>query len=1124
VAAALHSRQQPDAFDNGHGGFGTTQLEQVCSPGTGAPRPPEIVGLGQVEGGLHLGLGIGEHPWQSGFMRLGVLGPLLVTVDGEVVEVGGVRLRALLIRLALDAGRTVTMASLASALWPDDGPADPANALQTLVSRLRRALPRGDVVRSAPGGYCLDLPPEAVDALRFERLVREGRRALGRGEAAIAARRLQEALGLWRGDALANVAEAPFAAAAVVRLDELRLAATEDRLEAELRVSPERSYLVAELEELTAAHPLRERLRHLLIKALHGEGRQAEALAAYEDFRRLLADELGADPSPELQRTHLALLRGQEVVRRPSGGSPRGNLRAPLTSFVGRAEERALVARQLDDGRLVTLVGPGGAGKTRLASTLAADMADGFPGGVWLVELAPVTDPGAVVQAAVGALGLRETGLPDAPPIAREPMSRLVEALSATETLIVLDNCEHLVDAAARLAEDLLGRCPGLRILATSREPLGILGEALSPLAPLIVPEPGTSLAGALNNPAVRLFTDRATAARPDFAVTHDNVGAVAEICRRLDGLPLAIELAAARLRALPIERVAARLDDRFRLLTGGSRTALPRHRTLRAVVDWSWSLLDDDERQLAQRLAVFPATISPDAAGDLGAPAPAVLDTLAALVDKSLLQVVEGPEPRYRMLETIREYGLERLAEAGQIAEVRAAHAAHFLRLAETAEPDLRGPHQLPWIRALTAEGDDLVAALHFARDAGDAGTATRLGAALGLFWTIRGNHAEAASWLRLALDVPGESPRTARATATALYLFNAVLSGGHAAALPAVGELRTRLSGTEPIGGHPAGTLVEPAMALIADDAVQGLTAIDRELFHPDHWARAMLRLIRALLGGNTGDMDGMCRDLAGAASEFRQAGERWGLATSLTYLGFAQTILGDFDGATVALEESVRLLRELDAGDDAIMQRVWLADARRQKGDVERARAELLEMVAPGAGTSSSRHIVLARITLGNLARQNGDLEEAARHYAAARDDLDRVPFYDSLFGVMLLSGMAHQAAARDDLAAAHEHLGKALAMAAEAPDMPLVAIAAVGVARLTLRHGAAGSAAQVLGAAHALRGAPDAFNPDVIRLVEDLRGEMGERDYEAAYAAGRGLNRANALALIEAQMRC
>src|SRR5262249_2879065 len=289
-------------------------------------------GIGPVTSGL--------PSWQSGFMRLGLLGPLVVTADGELVEIGGRRLRALLIRLALDAGRMVSLASLSSALWPDEGPADPANALQTLVSRLRRALPRGEVLRSAHGGYCLDLPPEAVDVLRFERLTGEGRRALRNGEAAMAARRLREALELWRGEALADVAEAPFAAAAIIRLTELRLAATEDRLEAELQASPERSHIVAELEQLTTAHPLRERLRHLLVGALQSDGRQAEALASYEEFRRLLADELGADPGLELQRAHLALLRGEEVVRRPSGARLRGNLRAPLTSFVGRVEER----------------------------------------------------------------------------------------------------------------------------------------------------------------------------------------------------------------------------------------------------------------------------------------------------------------------------------------------------------------------------------------------------------------------------------------------------------------------------------------------------------------------------------------------------------------------------------------------------------------------------------------------------------------------------------------------------------------------------------------------------------------------------------------------------------------
>jgi predicted ATPase/DNA-binding SARP family transcriptional activator len=1054
-------------------------------------------------------------------VQVGILGPLVVLDDGRVADIGGPRLRALLIRLALDAGHLVTTDTLASALWPEGGPIDPVNAVQTLVSRLRRALPRREALRPGPGGYRLDLPRDAVDALQFEHLARAGRLALRRGEPGVAARQLREALALWRGEALAEVAEVPFAAAAAVRLDELRLAATEDRLEADLQTLHERSHLVAELRELTATHPLRERLRHLLLRALVADGRSAEALAAYEEFRRLLAEELGASPGPELQRAHLALLRGEEMLPRPAGGRPRGNLRAALTSFVGRAEERARIAAQLGAGRLVTLVGPGGAGKTRLATTVAADIANDLPGGAWLVELAPVTDPDDVVGAAVAALGHRDAGLPDAPSASREPQDRLVEALSAAETLLVLDNCEHLLDATARLAEDLLGRCRRLRVIATSREPLGILGEALSPVPPLSVPEPSATVAEALASPAVRLFADRAAAARPDFAVTASNVTAVAAICRRLDGLPLAIELAAARLRTLPVEQVAARLDDRFRLLTGGSRTALPRHRTLRAAVDWSWSLLGDEERLLLERLAVFPAAVSPEAAASVGASAPALPDTLAALVDRSLLHLVEGREPRYRMLETIREYALERLAESGEVAEARRAHADHFRRLAEAAEPHLRGPGQVPWIGTLITERENLLAAFHLATDLRDADAAVRMGAALGLAWTIRDGHAEAADRLRLALDLGGPSPPAARTTATALYLFNAVLSGGHATALPALDELRARLQDVLPDDAGPASVLIEPAMALLADDAARGLAAVDRALSHPDPWTRAMLRLLRALLVGNAGDMDELGRELVGAVAAFREAGERWGLAASLTYLGAVRSMLGDFDGAVAVLEEAVRLLRELDPGDDAITQRVWIADAHRLNGDVERARAGLLDIVMPGAGTPP-RHLVLARLTLAGLARQEGDLEEAARQYAAARDDLDGMPFSDPVSATLLLIGMGQLAVAGGDLASAQRHLEKAFAMASEAPDLPLVAMVGVGVARLTLRRGVAREAAEVLGAAHALRGAPDAFNPDVALLIGDLRSELGERDHDSAYAAGCALERADALALIDAQL--
>lgn len=1065
-------------------------------------------------------------------MRVRMLGPLEVEADGRVAGIAGTRRRALLIRLAMDAGRVVTAESLAQALWAQEVPGDPGHALQALVSRLRRALPGPPVLRSAPGGYLLDLPPDAVDAIRFGRLAADGRRALRAGDAPAAARRLREALGLWRGEPLADVAQVPFAGPAITRLAEERLAATEDRIAADLQASADPGGLVAELEELAAAHPLRERPRLLLLRALHAGGRQAEALAAYESFRGLLATELGADPGPELQQAHLAVLRGEPPARPVARLRPGGNLRAPLSSFVGREAELTRLGGQLGRDRLITLTGPGGVGKTRLATTVAAD-AD-VPGGAWLVQLAPVADAGLVARAWIAALGLRDEDRPAAAAAAQDPADRLAEALSGAETLVVLDNCEHLIGAVAPLVEDLLGRCPRLRVLATSREPLGVSGEVLFPVAPLGMPEPGTAAAEAMRYAAVRLFAERAVAAAAGFAVTDANAAAVADICRRLDGLPLAIELAAARLRALPLEHLAARLGDRFAVLAGGSRTAPARHRTLRAVVSWSWELLSDDERALAERLAVFGADITPDAAAAVcpaaAASARPAIDLLAALVDKSLLQLVPGPEPRYRMLETIREYGLARLAEAGELARARGAHAAHFLAVAETAEPHLRSSGQLPWLQMLAAEHDNLLTALQNAGEAGDADTAVRLAAALGPFWTINGRHDEAATLLLMALDVPGDGPAQARAAATAMWAVNATLSAapgraGRAVALS--GALAARdgehPAGQRPAAGHPVAFLAAAALALAAGNA-GGLAEIGRQPAHPEPWTRGMLRLIRAFVTANHGDMDGMRHDLAAAAEAFLISGERWGRATALTYLAYVMTTLGQFDEAVAALEESVRLLRELGSADGAVMQRVWLAEAFWKKGDTTRARAELDEIAAPGAARQPGRYAFFARTSLGDIARFEGDLDEAARQYEAAARDLTGVSA-DSVwlggFEALLRAAMAHLAVARGDLAAAGRLLGDALALAAPADDMPMVAIMAVAAARLRLALGDGAEAARLLGAGHALRGGPDPFHPDVASLAADLRGKLGEPGYQSAYDQGRRLDRAAALALIQAQ---
>ncbi|MEV0705548.1 BTAD domain-containing putative transcriptional regulator [Saccharopolyspora sp. NPDC050389] len=1023
-------------------------------------------------------------------MRIGVLGPLEISSGGENVVVGGVRLRTLLSRLALDSGRTVSVEALTEALWPGaDGPADRVHALHSLVSRLRRLLP--DAVLRESNGYRLNA--ESVDCRQFEELARDGRRALHDGHVELAGRLLCEALALWRGVAFEDVPDAPFAVAARAWLAELRLAAIEDRAQVDLQTGCESPQLVTELQALTAAHPDRERARALLLRALQSTGRTAEALSSYEEFRAALAERLGADPSLELREAHLAVLR-EETTTRPRGSK----LRAELTSFVGRDAELALVNRRLAEHRLVTLTGPGGVGKTRLATTAAAGLAG--EQAVWFAELASVSDPADVPQAVLGTLG------PRGAPHGRDALDRLADALSPAPAVLVLDNCEHQLDAVASLADGLLGSCPGLRLLATSREPLGLLGEALVPVPPLGLAPSGSDVAGVLASPAVRLFVDRARAANPDFAVTAGNAGVVAEICRRLDGLPLAIELASARIRSLPADRVLALLDDRFRLLTEGNRAALPRHRTLRAVVDWSWGLLDEAERSVAESLAVFGGSMTVEAAERVctgGRPA-AVL--LSALADKSLLvveSVHDGQSIRYRMPDTIREYGLERLADADR---VRAAHARYFREIAEQAAPHLRGPEQLRWAPRLAANRDNFRAALHFACGAGDADTAIRLATALAYYLTLHGDHAEAARLLRMALELPAGSTTANRVPATAAYLLNAVLSGE--VATDVIDRCR-ETAGSE----HPSGAVIEPLIALLSGDFDAASAAIDRRQPHPAPLARAMLSFVRSLVDGNRGALRQTCDDLAAAAEQFRALGERWGMVTSLTYLGIVRTMLGDPDAAIAALRRSMAPAREL--GNDH-HQRVWLATAHAHAGDAERAAAELRGVVE---SEPAAQHLALARLKLGDLARGGGDLRAAEEEYdlarwaAGPRRDVD--PVFRSLHGV----AQARLALARGACEAARRDLRSALTAASATSDMVLVAAVGSAIAELPARSGEFAAAAELLGAAGALRGAPDALNPDIARLTGDVRAALGESAASEAAARGNRLCRPEILRLFE-----
>ncbi len=1010
-------------------------------------------------------------------MRIGILGPLTVHGPEGPIEVGGARLRTLLIRLTLDAGRTVPTGALVDAVWPDQPPAAAGNALQALVSRLRRILPEPARLAGAPTGYRLD--PDEVDAVEFERCCAAGRVALAAGDWPRAAELLGEALARWRGPALADVADAGFARASAARLEELRLAATEDRIEAELGCRRE-AQVVAELTALTSRHPLRERGYGLLMRALDALGRTGEALRVYERLRRTLADELGTDPSPELAALHVALLRGAEL--------PSGNLRAALTSFVGRDAELSRVAELLDRARLVTLVGPGGAGKTRLAVEAGHRLTAGVPDGVWLVELAPVRDPGAVPAAVLEAVRPTRMRLEAGP--SRDPLDQLVTVLAGKHLLILLDNCEHLVTASAHLAEAVLGACPEVRILATSREPLALTGEVLCPVGPLPAPPDRTGARSALDFAAVRLFTDRAGAVRPGFVVTESNVDAIGSVCRRLDGLPLAIELATARLRTLPLDQIAARLDDRFRLLTGGSRTALPRHQTLESVVAWSWELLDDTEQRLARRLSVFlDGTTAAAAEAVCGAD----LDTLSALVDKSFVTL--GDDGRYHMLETIRVYATERLAESGEAERIRDAHAGYLVDLAQVAAPMLRTRDQLVWLDRLGAERDNLTAALHWTVERGDAVAAVRLAGSLGWFWGLRNAHAEAVDWLSRALALSGDVPAADRANALAHYAINLIALDEHELSR----ESRAEAAELDP--GHPMVCLIGLLDGLFHNDHEQIEAALPTVLAHPDPWTHAVGLGVSARWRMESGDLEAAERDGGAAVAALREVGDRWALAIMLSSLAEPRALRGDHAGAIEVLTEAVALASELRVDDDLLLARYALAMERAESGDLDGARVELDRAVTERGNAPQMREFMVA-VGESDLARITGDPGTAVSGYRRALELKSGIPALPAEVGQFVRLNLARAALAAGDPAQARQ-------FADEVHDGPFagrsnLAGLAELYAALAFTDGDPGTAARLLGCAEAIRGVVNLGSRELAQLITAVRDALGADDYAREYA--------------------
>ncbi|QWF84684.1 ATP-binding protein [Amycolatopsis sp. CA-230715] len=884
-------------------------------------------------------------------MRFGILGPTEIrSTTGEPVPPGGPGLRALLVLLLLDAGRVVGHERILGGLYHE--PAQ-ANAVQSQVSRLRRVVP--GLVEHHPAGYRIAIDPDDVDAHRFTRLANDGNRALA-SDPALAARLLDEALGLWRGDALSDVLDAPFAADAAARFDERRLGAMEDLAEARL-VTGETRDVVDTLETLVADHPLRERSHALLMRALHGSGRQADALATFDRIRRRLADELGADPSPELANVHLAILRAV-----PSSIAPP----APFTSFVGREDDVERVGKLLGESRLVTVTGAGGSGKTRLAVEIARQRDSCF------ADLSTVDEHG-VLHAVLAAVGARDSGLlpgrgaPDAE-------TALVAALSDRAPLLVLDNCEHVVDATARLAKLVLTRCPHARLLTTTREALGITGESLHVLAPLVVPSPGAERTEARTTPSVRLFVDRAAAVRPGFDPDERAIEAIARICALLDGLPLAIELAAARLRALPLDEVAERIVDRFRLLSHGDRTATPRHRTLHAVVAWSWQLLTGEEQTLARRLTVFTGGATINAVSAICG-ADDTADVLSALVAKSFVELQGG---RYRMLETVREFACGQLVEAAERERLRDAHTRYFLELAETADPGLRAADQLTWLARLKAEHGNLHAAFRDAVAGTDFATGFRFAGALSWYWWLSGRRDEGR---HLAARLLAEGPLPGLAEEYVLCVVNADSDD------PSAFQL------ADSILTEPGLRLRRPQVLFLFRMAGKPGEDVPPDLLGDDAWPSALRDLgtgHRALFRGRARAAEASFRR---ALDGFRSIGDRWGVANALDRLAELAHWWGAHEEAAELTGQALAELAELGAVRDTadlLCRRAYGVICA--GGDLAAAHADYERAVELAHTSGGSETVARAQCGLGEIARLRGDVLAARHLFELALDGAD------------------------------------------------------------------------------------------------------------------------------------
>ncbi|NNF87257.1 MAG: AAA family ATPase [Acidimicrobiia bacterium] len=912
-------------------------------------------------------------------MELRVLGPLEVIAEGQPLALGPPKQRAVLALLLIHNGEVVSTDRLLDGIWGESPPPSARQALRLYISQLRRILQPATapgVILTRRPGYLLEIESAHIDAHRFERALAMARDS---EDPITIDRLLGEALQLWRGPPYADFTYDDFAAAEINRLEELRLEAVDRHIAAELELG-RHSEVLGRLEPLIADHPLRESLRASQMLALYRSGRQAEALRAFREARQLLGEELGIEPGEELCRLEDRILLHDEALLHSSVPISRHNLPTPAAGFVGRADALDRLCRLVQDERIVTVDGPPGVGKTRTAIEATYRLVDQFPHGVWFVDLAPVTDPALVAPAIAAAVGVRDQDGADI-------VERLATFLGDRRLLLLLDNCEHLLDAVAGVVTDVAPRSPGLHVVVTSREKLRIAGEFTFPLAPMSVPDPHLAFDEAGSFDAVQLFIDRAHAAHPGFEFDANTAPAVVRVCARLDGIPLAIELAAVKVRSLSIADIADRLDDRFHLLSKGQRGAPAHQATLEAAVAWSYELATPSEQRLFRRMSVFVGGFGgEDAAAVLsgdGLDAGTVVDTLSSLVEKSLLAVETAPggAVRYRTLETMRQYGRDRLV-AGEGTDTSRRHAVHFASLAEQANARLDGPDQVAWMERLAEEQDNLRAALGWLqRD--DAGAGLRLAASLGPYWTRHGDWSEGRHWLGHLLDADAAMPAGVAGRALHMAGTMALLQNDRE---EATRQLTTGLDLLERVGDLDGAARAVNTLAGLAIEV--GDVARARRLYEEslDLNRRAGTSETAATinlgwLALEVDDRDEARRRFESAGAGARAEGDVDTEAWSCLGLGVLAWLDGDLAAAESLFDISVGHWEKLDARPSLVYGHVGQALVSRDRGEIVAAAESAADAVQDAMGLGGGeRYAFCLGIVVSVLAAADRSTEVA------------------------------------------------------------------------------------------------------------------------------------------------